>query len=177
MDEKKIGQFLRELRINAGMSQMDLADKLYLTRNTVSRYEMGMYLPSADVLVKLSEIFNISINEILAGKRLDEKDYNNYANKNLVNILDYKDKEITKYKKLFKLLFWIIFIYGVGTIPLLIELVDFAKEKEVMIFICLMIINFVMFIIANYLNNKVYSLQKEKEEILKQEEKKVLSFN
>lgn len=55
-------KFLRE---EAGMTQQELADKLNGAKSTIAMYEKGDRKPSLEVLVKLSEIFNCSIDYIL----------------------------------------------------------------------------------------------------------------
>ena len=56
---------LSTLRRNADMTQSELADKLNLTRQAVSRYEKGDSFPDISILVKIAEIFNISIDELI----------------------------------------------------------------------------------------------------------------
>ena len=72
MDLKKIGLFLSQLRKEHGLTQEDLGSRIGVTNKTVSRWENGNYLPPADMLKALSEIYGLSINEILSGERLDE---------------------------------------------------------------------------------------------------------
>ncbi|MBR7162274.1 MAG: helix-turn-helix domain-containing protein [Clostridia bacterium] len=56
---------LSTLRRNADMTQSELADKLNLTRQAVSRYEKGDSFPDISILVRIAEIFNISIDELI----------------------------------------------------------------------------------------------------------------
>ncbi|MBQ8496391.1 MAG: helix-turn-helix domain-containing protein [Clostridia bacterium] len=56
---------LSTLRRNADMTQSELADKLNLTRQAVSRYEKGDSFPDISILVKIAKIFNISIDELI----------------------------------------------------------------------------------------------------------------
>lgn len=56
---------LSMLRRNADMTQSELADKLNLTRQAISRYEKGDSFPDISILVKIAEIFNISIDELI----------------------------------------------------------------------------------------------------------------
>ena len=53
MDQQKIGEFLKELRKEKGITQEQLADKLFVSRRTVSRWETGSNMPDLDVLVEL----------------------------------------------------------------------------------------------------------------------------
>lgn len=56
---------LSTLRRNADMTQSELADKLNLTRQAVSRYEKGDSFPDISILVKIAEIFGITIDELI----------------------------------------------------------------------------------------------------------------
>ncbi|MBQ6675076.1 MAG: helix-turn-helix domain-containing protein [Ruminococcus sp.] len=56
---------IQELRIKHGMSQEELAGKLFVTRQAVSRWETGETTPNTDTLKLLSELFGVSINTLL----------------------------------------------------------------------------------------------------------------
>ncbi len=83
MDLIKTGKFIAELRKQQGLSQTQLGEKIGVTNKTVSRWETGTYLPPADMLLALSELFGVSINEILCGKRLKDEEYKAAAEENL----------------------------------------------------------------------------------------------
>ena len=54
-----------ELRTKAGMSQDELAEKVFVTRQAVSRWENGETVPNTETLKRLSDLFNVSINTLL----------------------------------------------------------------------------------------------------------------
>ena len=60
---------LYELRTKNGMSQDDLAEKVFVTRQAVSRWETGETVPNTDTLKLLSKLFNVSINTLLGAPR------------------------------------------------------------------------------------------------------------
>ena len=60
---------LLSLREKKGISQQELADRMFVTRQAVSRWERGETLPSSDLLKKLSEVFQVSINTLLGSPR------------------------------------------------------------------------------------------------------------
>ncbi|MBQ8404806.1 MAG: helix-turn-helix transcriptional regulator [Clostridia bacterium] len=64
-DVKKFGSHLSILRKNSGMTQSELAEKLNVTRQSVSQYERGESFPDISVLLLLGEFFNISIDNLL----------------------------------------------------------------------------------------------------------------
>jgi len=57
------------LRTKAGMSQDELAEKLFVTRQAVSRWENGETVPNTETLKRLSELYNVSINTLLGSPR------------------------------------------------------------------------------------------------------------
>lgn len=62
METKEI---LLKLRNKAGLSQEELAEKIYVTRQAVSRWETGETLPNTETLKQLSRLYNVSINTLL----------------------------------------------------------------------------------------------------------------
>ena len=83
MELTQIGKFIAELRKERGFTQEQLGDKIGVTNKTVSRWETGTYLPPADALLMISKLFDVSINEILSGKRLSKEEYIEAAEENL----------------------------------------------------------------------------------------------
>ena len=69
MDLKQTGKFIAELRKERNMLQSDLASELHVTDKAVSRWETGRGLPDADSMLALSSFFDVTINELLMGKR------------------------------------------------------------------------------------------------------------
>lgn len=65
-DIKKFGGYLSRLRRNADMTQMELADRLNLTRQAVSRYEQGSSFPDVSILVIIADIFQVSLDELIS---------------------------------------------------------------------------------------------------------------
>lgn len=58
-----------ELRTKKGLSQDELAEKVFVTRQAVSRWENGETIPSTETLKLLSELFDVSINTLLGAPR------------------------------------------------------------------------------------------------------------
>lgn len=61
MDLVQIGKFIAELRKEQELTQEQLGEKIGVTNKTISRWENGYYLPPADVLLAMSQLFNESI--------------------------------------------------------------------------------------------------------------------
>lgn len=70
-----ISKKIIEKRKLIGMSQNELADALFVTRQAVSKWEMGKCLPSIDVLVEMTELFDVTIDYMLDGSDLRDNDY------------------------------------------------------------------------------------------------------
>ncbi|MBQ9680549.1 MAG: helix-turn-helix domain-containing protein [Ruminococcus sp.] len=64
---------LRKLRTEKGLSQQALADKMYVTRSTIARWETGYRLPDATMISRLSEVLGVDVNMLLsAASKSDE---------------------------------------------------------------------------------------------------------
>lgn len=61
----KFNEKLIKLRKAAGFSQEELGNKLNVARQTISKWELGETTPEMDKLIKLSEIFNITLDELI----------------------------------------------------------------------------------------------------------------
>lgn len=65
MDQIKIGNFLQELRKEKGLTQEQLAEKVNVARRTVSRWETGNNMPDLDILIELSDYYEVDLRELL----------------------------------------------------------------------------------------------------------------
>lgn len=72
MNQKDIGKFIAFLRKENHMTQEQLAEKMGVTDKSVSRWENGKTLPDISLLIPLSELLNISLRELLKGRRLNK---------------------------------------------------------------------------------------------------------
>lgn len=95
--------FAEKLKIerkNKGWSQEELAEKLFVSRQSVSKWENGQNYPSIEIIIKLSDLFGITIDELL---RSDEE-----LKKKVI-----KDSKQLAYPKL-KYMFDVLFLIGVA---------------------------------------------------------------
>ena len=60
-----IGEKIKDLRVKNQMTQKDLADKLYVTYQAVSRWENGEVEPSISTIKEMAKIFEVGVNELL----------------------------------------------------------------------------------------------------------------
>ena len=70
-----ISKKIIEKRKQKGMTQNELADALFVSRQAVSKWEMGKSLPSIEVLLEMTELFDVTIDYMLDGSELSDHDY------------------------------------------------------------------------------------------------------
>lgn len=68
MEQARIGKVIAKRRKELKMTQEELANKLFVTNKTISRWENGNYMPDLSLIVSLSNILNISTYELLTGE-------------------------------------------------------------------------------------------------------------
>ena len=72
IDKKTFGIFLAEQRKAKGFTQRELAEKLFISDKAVSKWERGLSMPDISLLVPLAELLDVSVTELLEGKRMDQ---------------------------------------------------------------------------------------------------------
>ena len=95
------GDFLYSLRKEKGMTQAQLAELLGVTNKAVSKWETGEAMPETSLLLPLSRIFDVTVDELLEGKRNIDNDNakeieNQQVNKNTSQEYTFKDKDEDK---------------------------------------------------------------------------------
>lgn len=61
----QIGEKIKELRLAKKMTQSEFAERVNITKSTVSAYENGSRLPSYDVLIKIAALFHVTVDNLL----------------------------------------------------------------------------------------------------------------
>lgn len=74
IDKEKFGAFVATCRKEKGMTQQELADKLFLSNKAVSKWETGNSIPDVALLVPLSEALGVSVMELLECRRMEPVD-------------------------------------------------------------------------------------------------------
>ncbi len=72
IDKEAFGGFLGELRREKGMTQKDLASRLYVSDKAVSKWERGLSMPDISLLIPLAETLGVTVTELLDGKRMPQ---------------------------------------------------------------------------------------------------------
>jgi len=86
MNQEKIGKFITECRKGKKLTQEQLAEKLGVSDRAVSKWERGLNMPDSSLMLELAKILNISVNELLSGEIIKEKEYMNKAEENLIEL-------------------------------------------------------------------------------------------
>ena len=148
MDLKITAEFIKEQRKAKGLTQVELAEKLFVSEKTISKWECGKGFPDTSLVLPLCEVLGISANELLSGKKLDEKEYKTKAESNLVELKD-------RSEKMSKFLFTLEIVLGYFVSFTFITLVFVASFVQMAIWlrIVLMVFGFVLFSFFNYQNS------------------------
>ena len=117
MDNKKFGEFIKELRKEKQLTQKELGEKLNITDKAISKWERGLSFPDIAVLKDLAEFFEIGISELLNGERgkkqeIDIEKAIQEAIENYKNIEEKKKEKVKKVKKRIGIISIIIFVFA-----------------------------------------------------------------
>lgn len=73
IDREKFGAFVAARRKELGLTQQELADKLFLSNKAVSKWETGQSMPDIALLEPLAQCLRVSVAELLRGERIEER--------------------------------------------------------------------------------------------------------
>lgn len=132
MNYEEIGNFISELRKEKGLTQKSLAEKLKVTDKAVSKWERGLGCPDVSILEDLSNVLDVSILEILKGRKINKEILNNYSNDYIIDTINYSKHEIqNKYKTIVLNILTIIIIVVVSILTILnIYHICYLKQTE-----------------------------------------------
>ena len=86
MDQIKIGKFIGEQRKVHNLTQSELSEKLGITDRAISKWERGICLPDAGLMLDLCKILEISVNELLSGEKIPMENNTEIMEKNLIEM-------------------------------------------------------------------------------------------
>ena len=113
MNIDKVGNFISERRKAKKLTQEKLAEKLNISDRAISKWERGICLPDASIMIPLCEILDINVNELLSGEMLNEKEYNKKSEELLLEskrLEEEKDKTIFHSAYFFSIIFLFLFL-------------------------------------------------------------------
>lgn len=127
MDLSKIGKFIAEQRKKQGMTQAELAEKLYITDRAVSKWETGKSMPDSSIMLDLCKALNISVNDLLSGEVVTKMDnYNEKLEQNLLEMVREKEKA----DKRLLTLEWVIAILSILVLLFPIMVAGYVSNLE-----------------------------------------------
>lgn len=94
MNQEKIGKFIAECRKQKNMTQQELAEKLNVSDRTVGNWENRRNMPDLSLFKPLCNELNISLNDLMSGEKVKEREYQEKLEENTINIIDYTNKKI-----------------------------------------------------------------------------------
>lgn len=159
MDLNKISNFIKTKRKELGITQDELAEKLFVTEKAISRWETGRGTPDISLLLPLSKELNVGVSELLNGEE------NKKSKDNVEQLLEYN--EITKKNK-FNIQFKLVVLFYILSILLFLFYLRFEYDPNIELnyFIRLFIVGIssTFVIIGNkiYGNNYVEKIEDKK---------------
>lgn len=96
MNQKKIGEFLRTLRKEKGLTQEQVAEEFNVSGRTVSRWETGSNMPDISIISEIADFYEVDIRELIDGERKNEPAP---EEETVSKIIEYADGENTHLSK------------------------------------------------------------------------------
>ena len=124
MDQIKTGRFIAEERKSKGYTQKQLAELLGISDKTVSKWERGNGFPEVSLLLPLCGELGITVNELLTGERLEETDYKEKAEENMMNLV----REAQESRKKIMLSVMVAVMALIASVPLVVVSGTFEME-------------------------------------------------
>ena len=109
MDQEKIGKFIAKCRKQQKMTQSELGERLGVTEKSISNWENGRNMPDLSLFKPLCDELDITINDLMSGEKINEENYQERFEENIVNTIDYSTKRLNKYSTVISL---ILIIFG-----------------------------------------------------------------
>lgn len=148
------GKRMRQIRKQRNISVKQVMEYMgFESTQAVYKWEAGNYMPPVESLILLSDIYGISINEILAGKRVEMDELKEVADENMTKVLGELEGD---YKKFEKRMIVILIINAILAISI-ITLMPLKNAKDVAIFVMVLAMAF----LSNVVNMVAIGAKKE----------------
>ena len=124
MNQLKIGKILKQLRTEKNLTQEQLAESLNVSRRTVSRWETGFNLPDLDILVIMSDFYQVDLRELLDGERRNEK-MDDEMRDTVMKVAEYSNDEKRRASKVVL----VFFVLGIVSLfaNVIMRMMDFSE--------------------------------------------------
>lgn len=110
IDNKKIGNFIKNLRMEKHLTQEELANIVFTHRTSVTKWEKGRAIPLNDTLKALSNYFEVSVDEILAGERFPKEHRSEFSKEIILSLLSSKVRLTITLKRII-----LVLVFFIGT--------------------------------------------------------------
>lgn len=111
MNQEKIGSFIAKSRKKKNLTQAELGELLGVTEKSISNWENGRNMPDISLFNPLCEILNISVNELLSGKKLESSEYQKKFEENMISVIIYSEKVVNQKNKLLGFILMLLGIF------------------------------------------------------------------
>lgn len=138
MDQVKTGKFIKTVRKEKNLTQREVAERLNISEKTVSKWETGNGMPEVGLMLPLCELLEISVNELLSGERLDEKQYLKRAEEIIMELL--KEKAEAKKRIVMGALICFITLLACITLVLLAGMLEMQVWLRILLIVIALII-------------------------------------
>ena len=112
MNTYEFGRFLTQLRKEKGLTQLQLAERLNVTDKAVSRWETGKNYPDIEMFEELSKIFDVTVSELLEGKRIEKEQLLTVSEEHIVNQIKKNKKTGKNYRIVICIVLVITVVFG-----------------------------------------------------------------
>ncbi len=99
---------IRNLRKSKGISQEEMAVKLNVVRQTISKWEKGLSVPDSEMLIKIVDLFEVSVSVLLGNEIPIEKEDKNEISEQLQRINEQLAIKNRRTKTILKIIIWVI---------------------------------------------------------------------
>lgn len=154
MNQIEIGKFISMIRKEKKLTQKQLAEKLGITDRAISKWENGKSMPDLSLLKPLCDVLDITINELLNGKYISEKEKKDNLEENIVDAINYSKKK----QNINGFIFY-LFILLFGVLMIIISMSIFGSPIEFTIWYSL-IGTYILIIIFSCLLKKIITNNK-----------------
>ena len=91
MNTEKTGSFIRDLRKEKNLTQQQLAELINVSDKAVSRWETGSNMPDLDLLMEISDLYEVDLREMLNGERKSEKAMDKEMEETVLQVAEYSN--------------------------------------------------------------------------------------
>ena len=107
MNANTLGEFVAALRQEKGLTQKQLADRLGVTDKAVSRWEKGKNYPDIELLEPIAREFEVTVNELISGRRLGSGEILPESDSNIVHIIKINRRQ----KRIFSMVLALLLVF------------------------------------------------------------------